>query len=145
MLSHEQLVGVSAQGSVGGVGIHDQVNSLVLRSQLIDNGRKTQPFLMAVPVAQPLLCANIRSVQERLRLVERERVPDAHAVRPDASSGASGPLSAVSTASLRTAVTRTLIEIGPSPWASSATRQAVILGADWGSAKWRSLSENNED
>ena len=46
---------------------------------------------------------------------------------PDASSGASSPLSAASTASFRTAVIRTLIEIGPSPRASSATRQAVTV------------------
>ena len=41
--------------------------------------------------------------------------------------GANSPLSAASTASFRTAVIRTLIEIGPSPRASSATRQAVTI------------------
>src|SRR5437879_3520171 len=46
---------------------------------------------------------------------------------PLASSGASNPLSAASTASLRTAVIRTLIETAPSPRASSATRQAATV------------------
>jgi hypothetical protein len=46
---------------------------------------------------------------------------------PAASSGASKPLSAASTASFRTAVIRTLIEIGPSLRASRATRQAVAV------------------
>jgi hypothetical protein len=46
---------------------------------------------------------------------------------PDTSSGASRPLSAASTASFRTAVIRTLIEIGPSLRASRATRQAVTV------------------
>ena len=39
-------------------------------------------------------------------------------VTPLASSGASNPLSAASTASLRTAVIRTLIDTAPSPRAS---------------------------
>jgi|SRR5579872_7400029 len=46
-------------------------------------------------------------------------------VIPLASSGASSPLPAASTASLRTAVIRTLIETAPSPRASSATRKAL--------------------
>ena len=46
---------------------------------------------------------------------------------PLASSGASNPLSAASTASLRTAVIRTLIETAPRPRASSATRQALTV------------------
>jgi hypothetical protein len=41
-----------------------------------------------------------------------------------ANSGASNPLSAASTASLRTAVIRTLMETAPSPWVSRTTRQA---------------------
>ena len=45
-------------------------------------------------------------------------------VIPLASSGARSPLSAASTASLRTAVIRTLMETAPNPRASSATRQA---------------------
>jgi hypothetical protein len=36
-------------------------------------------------------------------------------------------LSAASTASFRTAVIRTLMEMGPSPWASSAIRQAFTV------------------
>ena len=48
-------------------------------------------------------------------------------VIPLASSGASSPLSAASTASLRTAVIRTLMETAPSPRASSATRQALTV------------------
>ena len=43
---------------------------------------------------------------------------------PAASSGASSPLSAASTASLRTAVIRTLMLTEPSPRASRATRPA---------------------
>ena len=43
------------------------------------------------------------------------------------SSGASRPLSAASTANFRTAVIRTLIEIGPSPPASRAMRQAFTV------------------
>src|ERR1700676_2371594 len=46
---------------------------------------------------------------------------------PAANSGASNPLSAASTASLRTAVIRTLIEIGPSLRASRDTRQAMTV------------------
>ena len=56
-----------------------------------------------------------------------DRTPFMRAI-PDASSGASKPLSAASTASFRTAVIRTLIEIGPSPRASSATRRSAPLG-----------------
>ena len=48
-------------------------------------------------------------------------------VIPAANSGASRPLSAASTASFRTAVIRTLMEMGPSPWASSAIRQAPTV------------------
>jgi len=48
-------------------------------------------------------------------------------VIPLASSGASSPLSEASTANLRTAVIRTLIETAPSPRASSATRQALTV------------------
>jgi hypothetical protein len=48
-------------------------------------------------------------------------------VIPLASSGASSPLSDASTASLRTAVIRTLIETEPSPRASRATRQALTV------------------
>jgi len=48
-------------------------------------------------------------------------------VIPAANSGASSPLSAASTASLRTAVMRTLIEIEPSPRASNATLQALTV------------------
>jgi hypothetical protein len=48
-------------------------------------------------------------------------------VMPAASSGASSPLSAASTASLRTAGMRTLIEIEPSPRASNATREAPTV------------------
>ena len=43
------------------------------------------------------------------------------------NSGASNPLSAASTASLRTAVMRTLIEIEPSPRPSRETRQALTV------------------
>src|SRR5262245_6878448 len=46
---------------------------------------------------------------------------------PAANSGASRPLSAASTASLRTAERRTLIDDEPSPRASSATRHAFTV------------------
>ena len=55
-----------------------------------------------------------------------DRTPLIRAI-PAASSGASSPLSAASTASFRTAVIRTLIETDPSPRASSATRHAVTV------------------
>ena len=45
---------------------------------------------------------------------------------PLASSGASSPLSAASTASFRTAVIRTLMETVPSPRASRETRQEQL-------------------
>src|ERR1017187_8862535 len=48
-------------------------------------------------------------------------------VMPAASSGASNPLSAASTANFRTAVMRTLIETDPRPRASRATRQALTV------------------
>jgi hypothetical protein len=48
-------------------------------------------------------------------------------VIPLASSGARRPLSAASTASFRTAVIRTLMEMEPSPRASRATRQALTV------------------
>ena len=48
-------------------------------------------------------------------------------VIPLASSGASSPLSAASTASFRTAVIRTLMETAPNPRASRATRQAATV------------------
>ncbi|MGA2149008.1 MAG: hypothetical protein ABSH49_29040 [Bryobacteraceae bacterium] len=48
-------------------------------------------------------------------------------VMPLASSGASNPLSAASTASFRTAVIRTFMETAPSPRASRATRQALTV------------------
>jgi hypothetical protein len=53
-------------------------------------------------------------------------------VMPAANSGASSPLSAASTASLRTAVMRTLIEIEPRPRASRATRQALTVACEAG-------------
>ena len=46
---------------------------------------------------------------------------------PAASSGASSPLSAASTASFRTAVIRTLMDTEPRPRASRATRQALTV------------------
>jgi hypothetical protein len=48
-------------------------------------------------------------------------------VIPLASSGDSSPLSAAPTASLRTAVIRTLMDTAPTPRASSATRQAATV------------------
>ncbi len=48
-------------------------------------------------------------------------------VMPLANSGASRSLSAASTANLRTAVIRTLMETEPRPRASKATRQALTV------------------
>ena len=65
-------------------------------------------------------------------------------VIPAASSGASSPLSAASTASLRTAVIRTLIEIEPSPRASRATRQALTVAlVKPGRGSWPNQSKNS--
>jgi hypothetical protein len=46
---------------------------------------------------------------------------------PASISGGNRPLPAASTASLRTAVIRTLVEIDPSPQASSVTRHAATV------------------
>src|ERR1700722_6957653 len=66
---------------------------------------------------------------------------------PAASSGASSPLSAASTASWRTAVIRTLIEIGPSLRASRATRQAVTVAfvnpAGRGASAYQAINSSN--
>jgi hypothetical protein len=68
-------------------------------------------------------------------LLGGEPVPKAHALGSHslhardavASSGASSPLSAASTASFRAAVIGTLMETAPSPRASHATRQAATV------------------
>src|SRR5258708_652911 len=63
---------------------------------------------------------------------------------PAASSGASRPLSAASTASLRTAVIRTLIEMDPSPRASREMRHeftVALLKPERGS--WPNQSMNS--
>ena len=49
---------------------------------------------------------------------------------PAASSGASSPLSVASTASLRTADMRTMIDDDPSPRSSSDTRQALTVALE---------------
>jgi len=65
-------------------------------------------------------------------------------VIPAANSGASSRLSAASTASLRTFVIRTLIEIDPSPRASSDTRNALAFERPGrnplGRIKWKNSS-----
>jgi hypothetical protein len=61
-----------------------------------------------------------------------------------ASSGASSPLSAASTASLRTAVIRTLIETEPGPRASKAPRQAFTVAlVNPGRGSWPNHSINS--
>jgi hypothetical protein len=63
---------------------------------------------------------------------------------PLASSGASKPLSAASTASFRTAVIRTLIETEPRPRASRATRQALTVAfVKPGRGSWPYQSKNS--
>jgi hypothetical protein len=78
--------------------------------------RSRRPFFVAASGAFSSACACLTQSQFP------SRTPFAATplmrVIPAASSGASNPLSAASTASLRTAVIRTLIEIGPSPRAS---------------------------
>ena len=65
-------------------------------------------------------------------------------VMPAASSGASSPLSAASTASFRTAVIRTLMETEPSPRASRATRQALTVAfVKPGRGSWPNHSKNS--
>jgi hypothetical protein len=65
-------------------------------------------------------------------------------VIPLASSGASSPLSAASTTSLRTAVIRTLIETAPSPRASRATRQALTVAlVKPARASWENHAKNS--
>jgi len=65
-------------------------------------------------------------------------------VMPAASSGASRPLSAASTASFRTAVIRTLMETEPSPRASRATRQALTVAlVKPGRASWPYQAKNS--
>src|SRR5271157_3265846 len=65
-------------------------------------------------------------------------------VIPAANSGASNPLSAASTASLRTAVIRTLMETVPSPRASRATRQAATVAfVKPGRGSWPYHSKNS--
>ena len=65
-------------------------------------------------------------------------------VMPAASSGTSKPLSAASTASLRTAVIRTLIETDPSPRLSRTTRQAFTAAfVKPGRASWPNQEINS--
>jgi hypothetical protein len=65
------------------------------------------------------MTTRITQVDQAAVGVERQALRDQR-VMPAASSGASRPLSAASTASLRTAVMRTLIETEPRLRASSA-------------------------
>jgi hypothetical protein len=87
--------------------------------------RSRNPFFVRTSGAFKSACA-WRSDSQFPTRTPCERTPLIRAM-PDASSGASSPLSAASTASLRTAVIRTFIEIGPSPRASSATRHAITV------------------
>jgi hypothetical protein len=86
-------------------------------------------------ITQSLLGAGIGGVEQPCACFTESQFPsrtplDATPftrVIPFANSGASKPLSAASTASLRTAVIRTLMETAPKPRASSTTRQAATV------------------
>jgi hypothetical protein len=87
------------------------------------------------PVAQGLLGCGVWRAEKRLRLTSDRQFPSrtpfdfapfTHAM-PAASCGASSPLSAASTASLRTAVIWTLTDTEPSPRASSEPRPAFTV------------------
>jgi len=93
--------------------------------QRANMARSRNPFFVRTSGAFRSACAWQSDSQFPTR-TPWERTPFILAI-PDASSGTSSPLSAASTASFRTAVIRTLIEIGPSLRASRATRQAVTV------------------
>ena len=67
-----------------------------------------------------------RTVSQFPRRTPFEATPFTRVI-PFANSGASSPLSAASTASLRTAVIRTLMDTEPRPRASRATRDAATV------------------
>ena len=87
-----------------------------------------EPIALTAPAAgeraEPAANAGAQEPQGALAEGAATETPFTRVI-PLASSGASNPLSAASTASLRTAVIRTLMETAPSPRASSATRQAL--------------------
>jgi hypothetical protein len=87
--------------------------------------RSRIPFMVAMSGAFSSACA-CRSESQFPRRTPFDATPFTRVI-PLASSGASRPLSAASTASLRTAVMRTLIETAPRPRASSATRHALTV------------------
>ena len=106
----------------------------IVRFASSDRRNRTRAGREHGPIAQPLFRSHVRRVQEPLRLAKGQPVANADAVRPDAlyprdprrQFRRKSPLSAASTASLRTAVIRTLIEIAPSPRASSATLAVTV-------------------
>ena len=87
--------------------------------------RSRSPFLVVTSGAFRSFCACWTESQFPVR-TPTDFAPLTR-VMPAASSGASNPLSAASTASFRTAVMRTFMETDPSPRASSATRQALTV------------------
>jgi hypothetical protein len=87
--------------------------------------RSRSPFVVVMSGAFRSACACFSESQFPKR-TPLEATPFTRVI-PLASSGASSPLSAASTASFRTAVIRTLIETEPRPRASSATRQAATI------------------
>src|ERR1035438_10243126 len=100
------------------------------------------PFMVAISGALRSACA-CRSESQFPRRTPLEATPFTRVI-PFASSGASSPLSAASTASLRTAVIRTLIETEPSPRASSATRQALTVAlVNPGRGSWTDSQAKN--
>src|ERR1039458_1013676 len=94
-------------------------------SRIASIARSRSPFLVATSGAFRSLWACCTDSQFPVR-TPIDFAPFTR-VMPAASSGASSPLSAASTASFRTAVMRTLIETDPSPRASRATRQALTV------------------
>jgi hypothetical protein len=87
--------------------------------------RSRSPFFVAVSGALRSACA-CRSDSQFPTRTPFDLAPLTR-VMPTASSGSSSPLSAASTASLRTAVMRTLIETEPSLRSSRAPRQAFTV------------------
>src|ERR1035437_1271453 len=84
--------------------------------------RSRRPLVAVASGAFNSVCA-CRTVSQFPKRTPLDATPFTRVI-PLASSGASSPLSAASTARLRTAVIRTLRETAPSPRASRATRHA---------------------
>src|ERR1019366_1352098 len=87
--------------------------------------RSRSPLIVVASGASSSVCA-CRIESQLPNRIPLDATPFTRVI-PLANSGASSPLSAASTASLRTAVIRTLMETAPSPRASRATRHAHTI------------------